>query len=69
MRRRTPRLIVFFDATSGTWAAYGRIMNLRAKIQVVICAELSKLDCGYEQIHVHLLSRLIDHLEQYFLHH
>ena len=50
------------------WAAYRQIMNYGAKIQVIICAELSKLDCAYEQIHVHLLSQLLGHAEVYFLH-
>ena len=37
-------------------------MNDRAKIQVVIGAELSELDRAFEQIHVHLISRLLGHI-------
>ena len=68
MRRRTPKYIVFLDATSGAQAVYRWIMNDRTKIQVVICAELSEFGRAYEQIHVHLISRLLGHIKIYFLH-
>jgi hypothetical protein len=68
MRKRTLKYIIFLKATSGARAAYRWIMNLRAKIQVVTCAELSKLDRVYEQIDVHLLSRLLADVRIYFLH-
>ena len=67
--RRTPEYIVFFNATSGAWAVYRWIMNYGAKIQIIICAEICKLDHAHEQMHVHLISRLLGHLKQYFLHH
>ena len=68
VRRRTPIFILFINATSGMWVAYRQIMNDRAKIQVAICAEPSKLHRAYDQIHVHLLSQLLGHIEICFLH-
>ena len=68
VRRRTPKNIVFLNATTRARVVYECVMNLRAKILVVICAKLSKMGCVYEQIHVHLLSRLLEHIQIYFLH-
>jgi hypothetical protein len=62
VRRRTPEYIVFFNATSGVRMAYRQIINFTAKIKIIICAEPSKLGHAHEQIHVHLISRLVGHL-------
>jgi hypothetical protein len=38
-------------------------MNDRAKIQVVIYAELRNIGCADEHIHANLLSQLVEHLK------
>ena len=62
------QIYLFPNATSGVRVAYRHIMNDKAKIPIIICAEPSKLDRAHEQIHGHLLSQLLGHAEIYFLH-
>ena len=64
--RRTPKCILFIDATSGSWVAYTQFINYREEIRVILCAELSKIHPGDEWMHVYLLSRLVDHINKIF---
>jgi hypothetical protein len=48
VRRRTPKFILFFDATSGIKMAHTLIMNYRAKTSVILCPEIRELDPGNE---------------------
>jgi hypothetical protein len=48
VRRRTPKSILFIDATSGSQVAYTSIINYKAEIPVILCAELDELDPGNE---------------------
>jgi hypothetical protein len=68
VRRRTPKFILFFDATSSIQMAHTLIMNYRAKISVILCPEIRELDPGNESILVYLLSHLVAHIKLYFLH-
>ena len=61
-RKRTHKYIVFLDATSGARAVYRPIMNDRTKIPVFTYAELSTFGHAEEQIHVHLISQLLEHI-------
>jgi hypothetical protein len=66
--RRTLKCIGFIDNKSCSREAYTLIMNYRREIPVALWSELSELDSADQQIHVYLLSRLVDHQIQYFLH-